>query len=169
MRKAAGILFIDYRGWFEAILTAALAGSFLIATGGRDFETTLDDQTRADLYGSLSGTTAALLGFILAALAILVALPSSERLASLREHPRWPRVPSSYFRAARALLAALLLCTLGIALDSDTDPWKLWELLTVIALGLAVVRVAAAVVALDQVLAVARATTRAKEIDDPGP
>jgi hypothetical protein len=32
------------------------------------------------------------------------------------------RVPSSYFRTARALLGALVLCTLGIALDSAKKP-----------------------------------------------
>lgn len=169
MRKLAAILFIDYRAWFEAALTAALVGGFLIATGGSDFDSTLDDQTRSDLYSSLAGTCAALLGFVLAALAILVALPSSDRLEALKKHPKWPRVPSSYFRASRALLAALILCTLGIPLDSDTDPWQLWEMLTVVALVLAVVRVAAAVVALDQILAVARAGVQTRKLDDPGP
>lgn len=169
MRKLSAILFIDYRGWFEALLTVALVVAFLVASGADDFATTLDDQTRSELYGSLAGTSGALLGFILAALAILVALPSSDRLEALRDHPKWPRVPSSYFRASRALLVALVLCTLGIPLDSDRDPWVLWEVVTLAALVLAVVRVAAAVVALDQILSLARAGKHRKHIDDPGP
>ena len=59
-------------------------------------------------------------------------------------------MPSSYFRTARALLAALVLCTLGIALDRAKKPWLLYEVVTVAVV--AVVRVAAAVVALDQIL-----------------
>jgi hypothetical protein len=169
VRKLAGTLFIDHRGLTEAALAAVLAGGFLIATSASNFDQTLDDKTRSTLYGSLAGTCAALLGFVLAALAILVALPSGDRLDALKRHPKWPRVPSAYFRAARALLATLIVCTLGIALDSANDPWKVWEVLTVVLLSLALTRVTASVVALDQILAVARAPKPKPPINDPGP
>jgi hypothetical protein len=87
----------------------------------------------------------------------------------LRAHPKWGRVPSAYFRAASALLGALVLATLGIVLDSGKAPWKLYEVLRVVVLALALVRVTAAVVTLDQILPVERQRApRAKPIDDPG-
>lgn len=146
-----------------------LLGGFLLATYLGDYHTTFTKQTRGSLYSSLAGSTAALLGFVLTALAILIALPSTERLEALREHPKWPRVPSAYLRAAAMLLAALVVCTVGIPLDNEKTPWRLYEAATVAVLALAFVRVAGAVVALDQVLAVARQREpHTKPIEDPG-
>jgi len=166
MRRLTGKLFIDRRGPTELVGVAALIGVFLLVASGNGFDGALDKATRSSLYSSLSGTSAGLLGFVLAALAILVALPATDRLEALHRHPKWPRVPSAYLRAARALLAALLLSTLGIALDDGAHAWRLYEALTVGALGLALVRVTASVVALDQILAVAR-TPNTKPIYDP--
>lgn len=172
MRRHAGNLFIEHRGKVEFVLVLVLVGAFALTTSASNFDSTLNETRRGQLYGSLAGTSGALLGFVLAALSILVALPSTERIEALRRHHSWPRVPSSYFRAARALLYALVLCTLGIALDSATKPWVFYELLVVAVVALALVRVVAAVVALDQLLSVARQRDplhRRGAIDDPGP
>jgi hypothetical protein len=171
VRRQAGNLFIEHGGKVELAAVAVLVAAFLVATGASNFDETLSAARRGQLYGSLAGTSGALLGFVLAALSILVALPSTERIEALRRHHSWPRVPSSYFRAARALLYALVLCTLGIALDSGKDPWVPYEVLVVAVLALALVRVTTAVVALDQILAVARQREplQALVIDDPGP
>jgi hypothetical protein len=130
---------------------------------------------RSSLYDPLSGATGTLLGFVLAALAVLIALPSTERIEKLQGHPRWALIPSTYFRAARALLLALVLCLLGLPLDSGRDPWISYEAAVVIALTVSLVRVAAGLVALDQILAVAQADQKgslqpsSNQIDDPGP
>ncbi len=146
-----------------------LVGALLLAGTDKNFSNTLSDEVRRTMYGSLAGTSGALLGFVLAALSILIALPSSERMDALREHPKWERVPGSYFRAAWALLGAVALCTLGIAVDSDKSPWQLYEAATVAVLALCLVRVAAVLVALDAIISVARQQApRAKRIGDPG-
>ena len=169
MRKLAGIAFIDYRFVTQLVITVAGVAAFVIATGQSNFEETLDAGTRSTLYVSLAGTSAALLGFVLTALAVIVGLPSTGRIDDLREHPKWQRIPSAYFRASRALLVLLIVSTLGLALDSARDPWEVWEYFTVAAAAWAVGRVAASLVALDQVLAVASAPPRKPGIDDPGP
>jgi hypothetical protein len=169
MREKAGNLVIEHRRRVELTIVMLLLAAFLLATGAGHFEQTLSAARRGQMYGSLAGTAAGLLGFVLAALSILVALPSTERIAVLRQHPSWPRVPSSYFRAARALLYMLVLCTLGILLDSATEPWVLYETVIVAVLALALVRVSSAVVALDQILAVARQREPLRRLpDDPG-
>jgi hypothetical protein len=94
VRRLAANVFIDHRGKLEAVIAVVLVLAFLFATDAKDFTATLDTTRRGALYGSLAGTAGALLGFVLTALAILVALPSSERLEALRSHPKWPRVPS---------------------------------------------------------------------------
>jgi hypothetical protein len=169
LRVLVGEWFIDYRVRTELLLAGVFLVAFLAASRASNFEETLTKGIRSSLYTSLAGTSGALLGFVLAALAILIALPSTERMQALRQHSKWERVPSAYFRAARALLAALVVATLGIALDSAMDPWLVWELITVLALSAAFARVVAAVVALDQILAVARAPKPKPRINDPGP
>lgn len=169
MRRHAGNLFIEHRGKVELAVGVVLVGAFLLTTSAPNFDETLTEGRRGQLYGSLAGTAGALLGFVLAALSILIALPSTERIEALRKHPSWPRVPSSYFRAAAALLLVLILCTLGIALDSAKKPWVAYEVATVAALAWALARVVTAVVALDQILTVARQRKpKTNSINDPG-
>ena len=69
------------------------------------------------------------------------------------------------------MLAALVVCRLGIALDSARTPWLAYEVVAVVVLAAALVRVAAAVAALDQILGVARQRKllHANPINDPGP
>jgi hypothetical protein len=175
VRVFAGKLLLDYRVGFEVALLAAVLAAFGLSSRAANFDATLDKAMRADLYGALAATAGTLLGFVLAALAVLVALPTTERIVKLQEHPSWPLIPSTYFRASRALLAALLLCLLGLPLDSGTKPWLLYELLTLAALTLSLIRVLAAAVALDQILGVAGADkssagrASSRRIDDPGP
>jgi hypothetical protein len=168
MRRVAANLAIDHRGKLDLLVPLVLVGAYLTSARSKSFDAVLAPAPRSSLYGSLAATTGALLGFALTALAILVALPSTERLEALRRHPSWPRVPSAFFRAAGALLVALVLCTLGIALDAGTRPAQAYEAVVIAALALALVRVVGAIIALDAVMGVARNTADLrKPIDDP--
>jgi hypothetical protein len=170
VRTAAASLVVDHRGKLDLAVPVVLAGAYLVSARSRSFDAVLAPTARSSLYGSLAATTGALLGFALTALAILVALPSTERLEALRGHPKWSRVPGSFFRAAWALLLALILCTLGIALDAGSRPARGYETIVVAALGLALVRLVGAVVALNTVMGVARNTSRMRRaVNDPGP
>jgi hypothetical protein len=169
MRRVAANLAIDHRGKLDLLVPLVLVGAYLASAPSKSFADVLTPGARSSLYGSLAATTGALLGFALTALAILTALPSTERLEALRRHPRWPRLPSAFFRAAWALLIALVLCTLGIALDAGARrPAQAYEAVAVAALALALVRVVGAIIALDAVMGVARNTADLrKPIDDP--
>lgn len=175
IQERVGNAFLDHRVRTELAVVVLLSASFLIASGASDFDKTLNSEMRSNLYDPLSAASGTLLGFVLAALAVLVALPSTERIEKLQHHPQWELIPSTYFRAARALLAGLVLCVLGLPLDSGTEPWVAYEVAVVIVLTLSLVRVAAALVALDQILAVAQVDQRrvgadsSKPIGDPGP
>jgi hypothetical protein len=170
-RRVAASLAIDHRGKLDLLVPFVLVGAYLASAQSRSFDAVLAPAPRSSLYGSLAATTGALLGFALTALAILIALPSTERLEALRRHPKWPRVPSAFFRAAGALLVALVLCTLGIALDAGARrPAQAYEAVVVAALALALVRVVGAVIALDAVMGVASNTAGLRKVvDDPGP
>jgi hypothetical protein len=168
VRAFATNLAIDHRGKLDLLVPLVLVGAYLGSAQSRSFDAVLAPAPRSSLYGSLAATTGALLGFALTALAILIALPSTERLEALRMHPKWPRVPSAFLRAAWALLVALILCTLGITLDAGARPAQAYEAVAVAALALALVRVVGAVIALDAVMGVARNTAPVrKRIEDP--
>ncbi len=170
VRRFVATAVIDYRGWLELSVVVLLLGGYLATSQSKSFDGVLGATTRQSLYDSLATTSGALLGFALTSLAILVALPSTERLDALRAHPQWYRVPRAFFRAAWALLAVLILCTLGITLDDGVIPAEAYEAITVVFLSLALIRVTGALIALDQVMEVARnATPVRKPIDDPGP
>ena len=171
MTGHAANLFIDHRRKVELVAVAAAIVVFLLLGSADNFDDTLSEARRGQSYSTFAGVASSLLGFVLAALAILVALPSTERVEALREHPSWPRVTSSYFRAARALLVSVALCVAGITLDSDKNPWRLYEAATLVVLVLVFVRVLAAVLALDLIVGVARQREprTPNAIDDPGP
>ena len=171
MRRTAGNLFIEHRNWMDVVTVVVLVLVFLLLTGAKNFDTAFTPTLRGQLYGSLATTAGALLGFVLAALAILVALPSGERMNTLRAHHSWPRVPGSYFRAAAGLLAALVLCTLGIVFDADPNPWVLYESVSVAALAFALARVVGAIFAFDLILGVSEqhAPLQHGAVNDPGP
>lgn len=169
-RRIAGNLVIDHRGELDIFVPAALCGAFVGIAESESLDVVLSVTGRSSMYTSLAATSGALLGFTLTALAILVALPSTDRLDALRRHPRWERVPAAFFRASWALLGTLVISTLGIVLDAGSAPAQSYEAVTVVFLALALVRVVGALVALAQVMDVARTTAPLpKPIDDPGP
>lgn len=169
LRKTAGILFVDWRGWTETLLVAALLVAYFLSTNIHGFAASMTQGARTALYATLAGISGALLGFVLAALAVLVTLPTGDRIQALRTHPKWPRVPSAYVRASLALLAAVVICTFGIVLDAGPSARQGYEAVTVAIVSFALVRVLASVVVLDQILSVASAPpgSATAVIDDP--
>lgn len=69
------------------------------------------------VYGAFASTAGALLGFSITALAILIALPSSETVKALREFAGW-RTLFELLLAAIVLLGILLVLSL-VALTTD--------------------------------------------------
>jgi hypothetical protein len=168
-RRLAGNIVIDYRVALDVAVPVIVTVGFIATAQSDSFKAVLTAPGRSSLYTSLAATSGALLGFALTALAILVALPSTDRLEALRGHPSWPRVPGAFFRAGWALLIVLVISTLGIVIDAGAVPAKAYEAVTVFFVTLALVRIVGAIVALSLVMGVARTTAPlAQPIDDPG-
>jgi hypothetical protein len=150
-------IFVDHRVRSELLLagavTASAAGA-VMAVGISDYEDALVAATRSNLFLSLAGTSAALLGFVLAALAILIALPSGERLSALQRNRNWQRLPDTFLRASRALLLALLVCTACVAVDSAKEPRWWLEAPALAVVVVALVRVFACAVVLESLVGV---------------
>lgn len=100
----------------------------------------LSADVRRDLFGSLAATSGALLGFIVTALSILVALPRGAAVERLRKFDAWRLLTRALLTAAALLLATLVLSTLALAIDDDArgNQWLEIALATLTSAALAV-------------------------------
>ena len=170
-RRAAVKLFIEQRGrleWPSGLGVAAAVLAVEIVASDKTLMQRFPSATRSGLYISLTATAAALLGFVLAGLAILIALPSGERLTQLQKNEDWSRVPGTFLRAAVGLLALLILATVALAADIASVPRLYFEAPLAGVLIVTVERVVASLVVLEAVIAVKAAEHQdEKEISDP--
>jgi hypothetical protein len=169
-QRTATNIVIERRGVLDIAVPVVVTGAFIWDAQSHSFKAVLSTSGRSALYISFAATSGALLGFTLTALAVLVALPSTDRMRALQKHPQWDRVPAAFFRAGWALLIVLVIGTIGIVIDAGGVPAKAYEAVTVFFVVLALVRVAGAIVALSAVMGVARNPAPLRQpIDDPGP
>lgn len=149
---------VDKRGRVEALAAAAAAGIVVAIealTARQSRADAFPPATRDALYISIAATCGALLGFVLTALAILLALPQGARLTQLQRNNDWAKVPETFLRAARALLLALVIVTAAMAVDNATSPRPWIEVPLAACLSVALVRVVANVVVLGSLVRVA--------------
>lgn len=90
----------------------------------------LDEGERQTVYSALASTAGALLGFTITALAILIALPSSETVQALRRYAGW-RTLFELLIAAIVLLGVMLVLSL-VALVADVGAQAREELAVVV-------------------------------------
>jgi hypothetical protein len=93
-----------------------------------------------------------LLGFVITALSVLLALPSGRRLGFLRRSTAWAKFPNVFVRAAWILGATLIVFTAGMLVDDDSVPSTPMEAVAIGTAGSAVLRVAACVLLLGRLV-----------------
>jgi hypothetical protein len=157
VRFVAARLLLDWPWRSLAGAVAVTVACFWYADGreGAQIHALSDQGTREALYASIAGTTGALLGFVLAALTILMALPPGRKIDFLREAPDWPAIPAAFVRAAWLLFGALISFTTLILTDTGTKPSYHWETFAAAMAACAVVAVLGTVVALGSVVRLA--------------
>jgi hypothetical protein len=109
--------------------------------GARVVDATLAGD-RAAIYGALTSLFGALLGFTIAAMAIVLGYASDNRLRVVRESPHYPTLWRVFIAATRALAFATGAALLGLVLDRDRAPSPLILDLAVGTTALAVLRLA---------------------------
>ena len=109
-------------GATNVVLSLALDGPVLLESVPRT--------ERLAVYGSTSAVAGPLLGFVVAAVAILVALPERPSVSRLRELAAWKALPNMLLTTAGMLMLTLVLTLIGQTADaSRTGDW-LFEALT---------------------------------------
>lgn len=150
-----GTFLIDRYLWTDVAVAAALVGAFLLwalTTKATGRAATLPAGTRSAVYISIAATSGALLGFVITALSVLLALPSGRRLSFLRGSKAWPKFPAIFVRAAWALGAATVVFTAAIVVDDDRKPATLMEAIGIVVGSSAVLRVTASVLLLSRLV-----------------
>jgi hypothetical protein len=150
-----GTLLIDRSLWTDVAVGAVLLGAFLgwaLTTKATARDATLPPSTRSAIYISVAATSGALLGFVITALSVLLALPSGRRLGFLRGSKAWPKFPGVFVRAAWVLGAATVVSTAAIVIDDNAKPSTVTEGFGIGAASSAVLRVAACVLLLGRLV-----------------
>ena len=81
----------------------------------------LEDR-RGGIYSVLVGLEGTVLGFIIAALTIVIGYSTSPRFEILRDSRHWSAIFQAYTRGAKGIAVALLFALVGLIFDSDKAP-----------------------------------------------
>jgi uncharacterized membrane protein len=82
----------------------------------------LDASHRSSLYSTIASIVGSLLGFVIAAVAIVLPMASLPRLRVLRASPHYRELWRTFHSAIRWLAVATIACLVGLASDRSPDP-----------------------------------------------
>lgn len=125
------------------LLVGLITGAYEIFSRIADTQGPIADLSSAGrtvFYETLAGISGALLGFAIAAVAILLGLGSGPRVEFVRKS-RWaPQIAKTFTGTIRALALTTLVMVLALLLDAGDIPSSAWELLVVGAVALGTIR-----------------------------
>jgi hypothetical protein len=132
--------FLRYECALVVIVMAALLIWSELFGGSSHLDNFLNDHGET-LYIVLAPITAAMLGFILAAAAIVVTSAPAERMAILRDSPHYPKLWATFRSALRYLGFATIAALVGLVVSGDVASRIIFYLVAGLA-GLAALRTA---------------------------
>ena len=115
--------------WCELILVAVLVAASVVWSlrfGGERLVLEFMDERRGAIYGVLAGIFGSLLGFAIAAEAIVLSLSGSDKLAIVRNSKHYSTLWRVFRWTIRTLALATVAALLALILDRDKQPWPLW-------------------------------------------
>lgn len=149
--------------WWRARFILAELGASVIATSGfigwvecLNGSSVIDGLligNRGPVYGALATIFGTLLGFTITAASIVLGFSSSPRLRVVRESTQYPTLWKVFGSTIRALALATIVALIALIVDRDSMPrhWALY--LVVFGFLLSSVRIARAIWALENVIA----------------
>lgn len=118
LRKAWAANFLRCEGALSILVVVALIVWSELLGGSSHLDRFLDEHGET-LYIVLAPITAAMLGFILAATAIVVTSAPAERMEALRESPHYPKLWATFRSALRYLGFATLAALVGLVVSGE--------------------------------------------------
>lgn len=151
--------FLRNEFWLVTVCTAALA-IWGYASGGSSHLAGVFDGNRSTLYATGASISAALLGFLMATVAIVQGMVRGPGFAALRDHEQYPTFWAVFRWTIRTLAVSCGFFLLALALDRDSHPYWPALYLSIWALLLSGVRLARSIWILDRVLRIASLVDR---------
>jgi len=135
--------------WHKHFLSVELALSFLIAIafaiwikflGGLAPVVSALGSSRGDLYGAFAAIFGSLLGFVIAAVSIVLGSAESDKLQIVRDSEYYDHLWDTFKAAIRALALATIAALGGLVLDRGREPLLLVMIANVFSISLAALR-----------------------------
>jgi len=138
-------------GGLAIALTGVFAWWYLRADGAATVNALLKDSRQA-IYGTAASVLGSLLGFIITAASIVFAVSGSERLKVIRDSKQYPALWSVFSATIRACGLATIIAFSALIFDRDQKPMACLLILGVFSVLLAVLRIARAIWALENII-----------------
>jgi hypothetical protein len=148
-----------------AVLVAAAFAAWSARPGGAALVDATLQGNRAAVYGALASIFGSLLGFTLAAAAIVLGYAASDRLAVVRDSRQYPTLWRVFIAAMRALALATAVALAGLILDRDAAPRPAILDVCVGASALAALRLARCLWVFERVIALVTAPSPSRPDD----
>lgn len=108
--------------FFELIISFVLIGILIWFCDAKiDF---ILNTIRLQLYGTISGISGALLGFVIAGLSVLLAINDNEQIKILKASPYFKLIYGIFLSTSKYLAFTTIMPLLGMIIDTDTHPQK---------------------------------------------
>jgi hypothetical protein len=143
--------FLFWEGCLAAVLTGIFAWWYLCDDGAAGVNVLLKASRQA-IYGTAASVLGSLLGFIITAASIVFAVSGSDRLKVIRDSKQYPALWAVFGSTIRACGLATIAAFVALIFDRDERPVS-WLLISVVfSVLLAILRIARAVWALENVI-----------------
>jgi hypothetical protein len=140
---------------FEGGVIVILTASFVIWSeafhGWETLNITLHDN-RSAIYGTLASIFGALLGFVIATVAIILGFSTDDRLSIVRNGAYYSMMWQVFFGAIRWLGLATISALVGLILDREADPRRLITYVTLLTALFAIFRLIRCVWVLENII-----------------
>ena len=143
-----------------AVLAGVAFAVWAVWLGGQPLVDVALKGNRAAVYGTLASICGSLLGFTIAAVAIVLGYASSDRLAIVRESRHYLTLWHVFVAAMRAMGTATLVALVGLILDRDGAPVPVILYVCVGTTTLAALRLARCLWVLEQAIALVAAPSK---------
>jgi hypothetical protein len=150
-----------------AVAIAALFGWWYIRQSGDLTINALLKGYRQSIYGTAASILGSLLGFIITAASIVFAVSGSDRLSVIRDSAQYPTLWLVFSSTIRALALGTAVSFVALIFDRDDKPASWLLILTVYTVALAVLRIARAIWALENVIWLITAPSKASRANPP--
>jgi len=107
-----------------SLAVSAAVAAWIEFGSGRSLTLAILGESRVDLYGAFAAIFGSLLGFVIAAVSIVLGYAESDQLRIVRESKYYAQLWGTFKAAIRALAFATIMALTGLVLDRGKEPLR---------------------------------------------